>query len=92
MNLIDRDKLLEVLTPKGIFEGMWQPTTTKNMAELVKGFPSVDIVQCKDCRYRYNAKFLDKTYLVCDFMRVMVDEDGFCYKGERDGKRPKDSH
>lgn len=45
--------------------------------------PSIDIVRCKDCRYRYVYGKGVTRYYICDFLDAENRDDGFCSYGER---------
>lgn len=48
----------------------------------IENLPSIDIVQCKDCKHRY-VTGVTTQYYVCDFMGAEYSDDGYCHRGER---------
>ena len=58
--------------------------------DYVRLAPSIDIVRCQDCRYRYMDA--DLQVWTCTY-GLMIKPDGFCNYGERTEKeRASDGH
>ena len=56
--------------------------------DILKGSPSIDIVRCKECRrVREDGGHANcNGYLYCRKWKTLVDEDGYCSWGEREGE------
>ena len=53
----------------------------KCIESVLFDFPTIDaveVVRCKDC------KWMDMVYLYCNWHDSVVEEDGYCCKGERE--------
>ena len=78
---IDTEHLEEVVT--GLNSKGWGITRGefKIIDRVLFEFPAADVVavvRCKDCKY------IDAIYPFCTEWDVVVDDDGFCYMGEKD--------
>lgn len=91
MRLIDADVLHKAYMELRNFKqdpqsGDWislraVPLTT--VIRMLNDAPSIDIIRCQDCRYRYMDA--DLQVWTCTY-GLMIKPDGFCNYGEREGE------
>ena len=74
MRLIDADA---VRNPYSGTSLEWQGVL---LLKLLNDAPSIDIVRCKECKHR------DKMMPSCLLFKTVTEDDGYCYKGEREGE------
>lgn len=54
--------------------------------EYIEEIPSADVVEvvrCKDCMYKKNAKTNHKGFLICSASGMEITDDDFCSYGEK---------
>ena len=72
------------------YEGMWHTTETDEFVAVdnINQAPSIDIVRCGECRrVREDGGHANcNGYLYCRKWKTLVDEDGYCSWGEREGE------
>ena len=69
--------------------GLWGKDWDKALAEaIIEDAPSIDIVRCGECRrVREDGGHANcNGYLYCRKWKTLVDEDGYCSWGEREGE------
>ena len=69
--------------------GLWGKDWDKALAEaIIEDAPSIDIVRCRECRrVREDGGHANcNGYLYCRKWKTLVDEDGYCSWGEREGE------
>lgn len=72
---IDADALITDLN-----KGLWGKDWDKVLAEaIINEAPSIDLVRCVECRKVRGS-------LYCRKWKTLVDEDGYCSWGEREGE------
>ena len=49
-----------------------------NLIEAVPAADVVEVVRCKECKHT------DLFYPYCTIWEAAIDEDGYCYKGEKE--------
>lgn len=61
------------------YEKHWDGHAEKDVTRLLS-LPSAEpeIIQCKDCKWRYETEHNNKRYMVCDFMDCRMKDDDFC--------------
>lgn len=75
MRLIDADALIE----------RWNNMSVRGRTEFdqeIMVAPSIDIVQCKECKY-YNDEDYGEPTRWCEWHESVVDADNYCSYGER---------
>lgn len=94
MELIERSALNEAI--EEFFDGVCVYDVTPfeavyDFQSIVNAMPAVDaveVVRCKDCRFHYHDKYDNWWcgYFDCD----TTIADGYCHRGDRDGKDGND--
>ena len=86
MRLIDADALKKDLSENYTFYGFRQ--LLNDFYEALDSAPSIDIVRCRECRrVREDGGHANcNGYLYCRKWKTLVDEDGYCSWGEREGE------
>ena len=70
-------------------KGLWGKDWDKVLTEaIINDAPSIDIVRCGECRkVREDGGHANcNGYLYCRKWKTLVDEDGYCSWGEREGE------
>ena len=75
MRLIDADEAYKVLTDYYHHKTEIQHDALKEAIERVPTVDAVEVVRCKDCKYRVGS--------ACDYSAVWVRPNGYCQWGER---------
>ena len=96
----DQAQVTSVLTEKGetmsrwidvdaLYDFMNRANIPYNalIQEAIDFQPSISIVRCKECKYRYIFATIETdpvtNLYVCDFMEADYEANGYCHHGER---------
>ena len=66
-----------------IGSGYLNETSFKRILDDAPTVDAVEVVRCKDCKYRHDSCFAGKGKIYCDKIRVYFPLDGYCCYGER---------
>ena len=87
---IDADKLIRKYIDTDIekFSNSDVKIVLENLKQNILKAPSIDIVRCGECRrVREDGGHANcNGYLYCRKWKTLVDEDGYCSWGEREGE------
>ncbi len=84
--LIDANALIDWLDVGHLRNPLETCYSERDVVDMLESRPTVDaveVVRCKDCKYRHDSCFAGVGNIYCDKKRIYFPLDGFCSYGER---------